>query len=136
MAKRKELHLLVITPERQVLDETTDALVVIPAHDGELGILPGRAPLLCELGIGQMRYQKAGVTKRLLIDGGFAQVVDDNVTVLTDRAIPAPELTDEVLRSAERELESARGTDPEVIDIRRKARRRVSVMRNLRRRPA
>jgi len=74
VAEDRPIKFVVVTPERKVLEQTADA-VVIPAHDGELGILRDRAPLMCELGIGQMRYQKGGATRRLFIDGGFAQVL-------------------------------------------------------------
>ena len=55
MPRQKTLKFVVVTPEKQVLEETADS-IAIPMHDGELGILPDRAPLMCELGIGQMRF--------------------------------------------------------------------------------
>lgn len=97
---------MVITPERQVLAETTDA-VTIPACDGELGVLYHRAPLMCELGIGQLRYRKDGRMHRVYIDGGFAQVFEDRLTVLTSHAVPAEDISDELIAEARQALDSA-----------------------------
>jgi len=130
VAAKKGIRCTVITPERRVLDETADA-VVIPAHDGELGILVNRAALMCELGVGQFRYQKGGQTRRMFIDGGFAQVHDNDVTVLTGSAVPAADITPETLAEAERAVEEFRGHDPETLEARRHAQRRLSVLRAL-----
>lgn len=86
MAKAKELHCSVITPERQVFDAGARQ-VIVPAHDGQIGILNQRAPLLCELGQGDLRIDTVGDgTKHLNISGGFAQVLDNEVIVLTEKA--------------------------------------------------
>jgi len=86
MVQDSHIRCAVITPEQKVL-ETDAAAVVIPAHDGEVGILRDRAPLLCELGMGVMRVEDAGGrSQRVLIDGGFAQVAENEVTVLTEQA--------------------------------------------------
>ena len=77
----------------------------LPLFDGELGVLPGRSPLIGRLGFGELRTKSQGSTKRYFVDGGFAQVRDNVVTVLTNRAIPASQLDSQV---AGRELESAR----------------------------
>jgi len=130
MAEKKGIHCTVVTPERQVLDEAADA-VVIPAHDGEVGILLDRAALMCELGVGQLRYQKGGQIQRMFIDGGFAQVHDNDVTVLTGSAVPAADITPETLTEAERAVEESRGHDPETLEARRHAQRKLSVLRAL-----
>ncbi|KAB2966985.1 MAG: ATP synthase F1 subunit epsilon [Thermoanaerobaculia bacterium] len=76
----------VVTPEREVL--TTEArFVALPAYDGEMGVLPRRAPLLVQLGSGVLRVQEAGGgERRLFVSGGFAQMVEDRLTVLTEEA--------------------------------------------------
>ena len=130
MAELKTINFVVVTPEQQVLDGTADS-IVIPMHDGELGILPDRAPLMCELGTGQMRYQQAGRTHRLYIDGGFAQVHDNNVTVLTEHAAPAEEITDEMIAEAERRAADEKAHTQEAVAARRRAKRRASTLRNL-----
>jgi F-type H+-transporting ATPase subunit epsilon len=124
------LQLSVITPERQVLDQAADE-VVIPAHDGELGVLPQRAPLMCELGIGQMRFTAAGKTTRLFVDGGFAQVYDNKVTVLTSRALLAGQVDKGVLAAAEKAVAAPPGTDAEKRAAYERDQRRLSVLRSL-----
>jgi len=130
MAEQKDIHCTVITPERRVLDETVEA-VVIPAHDGELGVLHNRAALMCELGVGQFRYSEGGRTHRVFIDGGFAQVNDNEVTVLTSQAIPAGQITSEVTAEARRELDELRETAAATQEARRHASRKLSVLRSL-----
>src|SRR5947207_4986854 len=90
MANTK-LQCVVVTPERAVLDEAVD-FVALPMYDGELGVLPGRAPLIGRLGYGELRLRHGEATRRYFVDGGFAQVRDDVVTVLTARALRAEEI--------------------------------------------
>ena len=132
MAKDKILNFVVVTPEKQVVEETADS-VVIPAHDGELGILPDRAPLMCELGIGQMRYRKGTETRRLFIDGGFAQVYANNVTVLTEHGAAAEDVSNEMIAGAERAVSEVGGRTLEDVEARRRAARRLSSLRKLQR---
>src|SRR5438445_11695611 len=81
---------VVVTPERAVLDEAVD-FVALPMYDGELGVLPGRAPLIGRLGFGELRTRRAADTRRYYIDGGLAQVRANVVPVLTPRALRAKE---------------------------------------------
>ncbi|HLJ93612.1 MAG TPA: ATP synthase F1 subunit epsilon [Gemmataceae bacterium] len=80
------LQCVVVTPERAVLDEPVD-FVALPMYDGELGVLRGRAPLIGRLGYGELRLRHGTTTRRFFVDGGFAQVRRNVVTVLTPRAI-------------------------------------------------
>src|ERR1700730_11090565 len=84
----KVLHCVVVTPERALLDEPAD-FIALPLYDGELGVLPGRAPLIGRLGCGELRIRRGNTTQRFFIDSGFAQVRDNTVTVLTGRAVKA-----------------------------------------------
>jgi F-type H+-transporting ATPase subunit epsilon len=97
------LQCVVVTPERTVLDDLVE-FVALPLYDGELGVLPGRAPLIGRLGYGELRTKAGGATRRYFVDGGFVQVRDDVVTVLTGRAIPADQVD---TAAAARELEQA-----------------------------
>jgi F-type H+-transporting ATPase subunit epsilon len=85
------LQCVVVTPERAVLDEKAD-FVALPLYDGELGVLPGRAPLIGRLGPGELRMRRGTETKRFFVDGGFAQVRANVVTVLTPRALEADKI--------------------------------------------
>lgn len=88
---------LVVTPEKVLLDDIVD-FVALPVYDGELGVLHGRAPLIARLGYGELRIEGGGTTRRYFVDGGFAQVRDDVVTVLTGRALPADKIDPESAR--------------------------------------
>ncbi|HEV3166643.1 MAG TPA: ATP synthase F1 subunit epsilon [Isosphaeraceae bacterium] len=102
----EQLQCVVVTPERRVLDEVVD-FVALPLYDGELGVLPGRAPLIARLGFGELRLRSGTAVSRYFVDGGFAQVRDDVVTVLTARAIPVFEI-DTVAASKDLEQAHAR----------------------------
>ncbi|GJQ25726.1 MAG: ATP synthase epsilon chain [Phycisphaerae bacterium] len=105
------LHCNVITPERQVLE--TDAVsVVLPAHDGLVGVLDQRAPLLCELGTGILRVETdAGKSQQVFVDGGFAQVLKNEVTILTERAALAENITADQARKALEEAQAMPAKD-------------------------
>ena len=79
------LQLDIITPERRLLSEQVDA-VTVPGLGGELGILPGHTPLISQLQTGVLSYTRGAETRRLLVSGGFVEVNDDRVSVLTDIA--------------------------------------------------
>jgi F-type H+-transporting ATPase subunit epsilon len=98
------LRCVVVTPERKVLEEVADS-IVLPLYDGELGVLPRRAPLIGRLGQGELRIRTGDSTSRFFVEGGFAQVREDVVTILTGRAIPVSQLDGEAAR---RDYETAR----------------------------
>ena len=88
-------RLSVVTPEREVL-AVEAKFVALPAYDGEMGILAQRAPLLAKLGAGMLRVEEAkGARHSLFIAGGFAQMVDDKLTLLTEEAIEPEQVTRE-----------------------------------------
>jgi len=79
------LHVAVISPE-QTLYEGEATSVVAPAHDGEVGILTGHAPMMALLGKGTLRLGSSSGERRFAVTGGFFQVVDDQVRVVTEEA--------------------------------------------------
>jgi F-type H+-transporting ATPase subunit epsilon len=87
----KELHCVIVTPERALLDVQAD-FVSLPMYDGELGVLPGRAPLIGRLGHGELRLRQGAKTTYLFVSGGFVQVRGDTVSVLTSVAKKAGEI--------------------------------------------
>ena len=82
----KKLQCVIVTPEKAILDEPAD-MVILPMVDGELGVQPRRAALVGRLGNGELRIKLGNETKRLRVEGGFAQVRSDVVTVLTTRVV-------------------------------------------------
>lgn len=79
------LHVSVISPEATLFEGDADA-VVAPAFDGEVGILTGHAPMMTLLGKGELRLKTAAGRQAFAVEGGFLQVVDDQVRVVTERA--------------------------------------------------
>lgn len=108
---------VVVTPEATVLQESAD-FVAAPLGDGELGVAPGRTPLIGRLGFGELRLRSATGTRRFYIDGGFVQVADDTVTVLTNRAIPAERIDVEAARKQLAEAASRAPTTTEAFELR------------------
>lgn len=112
---KKEHHgvrCVVVTPEATVLEETVE-FVALPLFDGELGVLPGRTPLIGRLGFGELRLRSGETSRRYFVEGGFAQVRDDVVTVLTSRAISVDKID---LASARLDLDSAKSR-PAVTEV-------------------
>lgn len=107
-----KLQCVVVTPEKTLFDDLVD-FVALPLYDGELGIAPGRTPLIGRLGYGELRTREGSGIRRYFVDGGFAQVRDDIVTVLTNRAIPA-EKVDATAAAAELEQAQARKATTEL----------------------
>src|ERR1700722_5874602 len=87
MAAHNPLRLVLVTPETTLVDEPVSALR-FPLYDGQIGILPGRAPLIGRLGYGELSVTLVGgANVSYFIDGGFVQVKDNVVSLLTDRAL-------------------------------------------------
>ncbi len=78
------LHVSVISPEASLFEGDAES-VVVPAYDGEVGILTGHAPMMTLLGKGQLRIDAAGGARRFAIEGGFLQVINNQVRVVTER---------------------------------------------------
>jgi F-type H+-transporting ATPase subunit epsilon len=92
-----QINCIVVTPEKTAVEATTD-FVVVPLYDGELGIAPGHSPMIGRLGYGEMRLGHGPQAIRYYIDGGFVQVQNDTVSVLTNRAVPAAQVDQAVAR--------------------------------------
>ena len=75
----------IVTPEKKVVDTTAEE-VQIPGKNGYLGILPGHAPLISELAVGQISYRNGSETHYLCVAWGFAEVLPDKVTILAETA--------------------------------------------------
>lgn len=94
----------VVTPTESAL-ETEATYVEFPAWDGQRGVAPGAAPFLVRLGEGRLRVEKgAGQPDLLLVDGGFAQMNGDTLTILADATTPVGQLS---AGEAEKELAAA-----------------------------
>jgi F-type H+-transporting ATPase subunit epsilon len=114
------LQCIIVTPERTVLEREAE-FVVATMLDGEIGVWPRRAPFIGRLSCGEMRVASDEDTDRYYIEGGFIEVLQDVVTVLTGRAVLASEIDEAV---AVEQLEAARAkpaNTPELMAIRDRA---------------
>lgn len=98
-----------ITPERKIIDESI-TYASIPAWDGLMGVMPGHAPIVAKLGLGELRVDIAhgerskGGSRSFLVDGGFLQVVHDKMTILAEKAWPAESLSETEAKAEVAEL--------------------------------
>ena len=83
MALPTKLKLEVVTPDKRVLSEVVDS-VVLPGREGYLGVLPGHAPLLTSLQVGEVQYTIGAETGAIALAWGFAEILPESVTVLAD----------------------------------------------------
>ncbi len=111
----QRLFLEIVTPQRELVHEEVDS-VQLPGKNGELGILPGHAPLLTELGEGQLAYKKDGQAHLLSVFRGFAEVLPERVILLAEVAERAEEIdverVKEALERAKKMLDNPK--DPEL----------------------
>jgi F-type H+-transporting ATPase subunit epsilon len=98
------IELVIVTPTRQLV-RTRVREVTLPGANGYLGILPGHAPLMTELGIGELTYQGRVQTEPLSVVRGFAEVLPDRVTVLAETAELAAEIDIERAEAAKARAE-------------------------------
>src|SRR6516162_10940406 len=93
-----QIELEIVTPEKLLVREPVDE-VQIPGKAGDIGVLPGHAPLITELTIGEIAYKHSGKTEHLSVAWGFAEVLPDKVTILAQTAERAQDI--DVKRAAE-----------------------------------
>lgn len=115
-----QLTCLVVTPEQTVLETGAD-FVALPLFDGEIGIAHNHSPLIGRLGYGEMRIKSGSGVSRYYVDGGFVQVADNVVSVLTNRAIPAEKLDSAAAHKALDAAHQRPANTPELMALRDKA---------------
>lgn len=112
------IHLEVVTPERMLVREEVDE-VVVPGEDGYLGVLPGHTPLLAVLKVGELWFRKGSEKYYLSIAFGFAEVLPDRVTILAEIAERADEIDVARAEAAKRRAEERIAKPPADIDFER-----------------
>jgi F-type H+-transporting ATPase subunit epsilon len=114
MALPEKIHLEIVTPEKKIFSGDVDS-VIVPSSAGYLGILPGHAPLLAELGIGEIQYKTGEQTDFIFCSWGFVEVLPDRVVLLAQTAEMASDIdvkrAEEAKARAEKLLTSK---DPDV----------------------
>jgi F-type H+-transporting ATPase subunit epsilon len=100
------IQLEVVTPERQVVDEQAE-YIEIPALTGYIGVLPGHAPLIAELAVGEINYRTGSNVNRLAVAWGFAEVLPQKVTILAETAERAEDIDVSRAQAAKQRAEDA-----------------------------
>ena len=125
---------VIVTPDQQAFDERITQAIV-PAHDGQIGILTDRAPLLVKLGIGALQLDIVnGQRRTLFIEGGIAQMKDNRLTIVTNEAIDPAEIDAETARAEFAEASAQVATDEKSQADRQRRLQRARVMQELARR--
>ncbi len=108
MIAATQLRLVLVTPETTLLDAPVKSLQ-FPLFDGQIGVLPGRTPMVGRLGIGELSLQTEQGTLKYFIDGGFAQIKGSVVTLLTNKAVGVDKIS---IEAAEKALAAANSLRP------------------------
>jgi F-type H+-transporting ATPase subunit epsilon len=125
---------VIVTPEQQVFDESITQAIV-PAHDGQIGILTDRAPLLAKLGIGPLQLDlPQGPSRTYFIAGGIAQMKDNRLTIVTNEAVEPGQIDAETARAELAEATAQRVTDQKSYDDRQWRMQRARIMQEMARR--
>ena len=113
------LRLRIVTPERLLFDEDVDE-VTAPGTEGEFGVFPNHTTFLSSLRPGRLLYKRTGQVKIMAVSGGFAEVVNNSMTILTDSGELANEINVDraraALQKAEETLRILEPTDPEFME--------------------
>jgi F-type H+-transporting ATPase subunit epsilon len=116
----ESFRLRIVTPYREVMMEDVGEAQV-PGKEGYLGILPGHAPLISELKVGELSYRRGRESSHLAVSGGFVEVLPDQVTILAETAEKSDEIDVARAQSAKDRAEKRlRSPDPEM-DVNRAA---------------
>lgn len=126
-----KIQLTVVTRERKIIDAEVDE-VILPASDGEIGVLPGHTPLLATLRIGQLRYRTGTKVERIVISWGFAEVLPDRVIVLAERGFLPTEIdrsaAEQERAAAEKEMAYLSSHDPEFARVEAKLEESIAMI--------
>ena len=124
MADSRQFVCTVVTPEKVVLEREV-RFVAVPAHDGEIGFMRGRAPIVVKLDVGQLRVETESGIEELYVDGGFAEMVHNRLTILTEDAKRPEELDQETVRTLREEAASRSAVSDEAFAERQRALKRA-----------
>jgi F-type H+-transporting ATPase subunit epsilon len=120
MMSTTKVHCVVVTPEKTELDMMCDSLV-LPLFDGELGILPGRAPMVGRLGFGMLRIKNGSELTEWFVDGGFVQVTREAVNILTDGLLKPNQIDKKQAEADLAKASSIKATTPESVALKERS---------------
>lgn len=111
-------QLEIVTPEKKVVDTAAEE-VQIPGKNGYLGVLPGHAPLIAELSVGEITYRENSIEQKLAVAWGFAEVLPSKVTILAETAERPSEIDVERARKAKQRAEQRLSSGDITVDVER-----------------
>ncbi len=111
----KKLILNLITPEKQLISNLEADMVILPAFEGEMGVLPGHEKMIVQLGMGSLRYKQGEKEEEFAALGGFAEILNNTVNVFAEGADLAGEIDEEAeAQRLKRAKESLSGKDADI----------------------
>ena len=115
-----KLKIVIVTPETTTLDQEAD-FIVLPMFDGESGISANHAPMIGRLGPGELRVKDGNDTQSFYVDGGFVQIEDNTVSVLTGASTPADEIDVAAAKEALNAANELPSDNTALAEVKRKA---------------
>ena len=115
-----QLQIVIVTRETTTLDKMVES-VTLPMFDGEAGVLAGHAAMIGRLGPGELRIKAGTGVERYYVDGGFVQVENDVVSVLTGKSLAAADIDVSAAKEALAKAEKEPSENPELAEIKQKA---------------
>lgn len=120
-----KLHFALVSPERELFNGEVDH-VVVPGSEGEFGVSPNHAPVMAVIKPGALRIMNDGAWRKIFVNGGFADVTPDGLTVLAEEAVDLAEVDpaqiDQELKDAQEDLRDASGEEKRMVAQRAVAR--------------
>lgn len=125
-----EIKCIVVTPEKVVLEKSA-SYVSLPLYDGEYGIAFNHTPVIGRLGAGELRIKMGDVTESYYVSGGFVEVLNNSVTLMTSRAAPIAQITKEVADKAFAEASAKPSSTIEETELRNAALQAARAMQRI-----
>ncbi|WP_395646607.1 F0F1 ATP synthase subunit epsilon [Terricaulis sp.] len=120
-----KLHFALVSPERELFNGEVDH-VVVPGSEGEFGVSPNHAPVMAVIKPGALKVMTDGATRKIFVNGGFADVTPEGLTVLAEEAVDLAEIDpaklEQELKDAQEDVRDAGGEDKRMIALRAVAR--------------
>lgn len=101
-----QLHLKIVTPEKEIFDSEVD-MVTLPTSEGEIGILPHHTNLMAKLVPGELRIKQGGKQEVMAVGGGFLQMTDNTLTIMTDLAALEKDIDEKAVEEAKKRAQQA-----------------------------
>ncbi len=114
------INCIVVTPAETAV-ETEATSISLPLFDGDKGVMADHAPMIGRLGSGELKLQGSEGASRFYIEGGFVQVLDNTVSILTNRVIAVEDLDSNTLQQDLSDALAMPGNNDEELDVRERA---------------